>query len=82
MIKNLLKECIEEGKEGYFKSDSHYYAGKYGKDADWKSVFNNEDVFFEWVLPVIKHKQPDLYELSTPESLYLFCKKIINGGTK
>jgi len=80
MIRKLLKNCIAEAKREYFDIDHHYYAGEKGKEQEWKTLISiDEDIFIEYVLPIIKRVSFDLYELSTPESLYVFCKQIVNG---
>lgn len=78
MIKRFLNECVNDAKEEYFKNDHHYYAGENGKDEDWKNVYS-WDIFIEYVLPIISDRCKDLYELSMPENLYVFCKKIVIG---
>ena len=34
MIKDFIKECLNQAKEEYFNEDHHYYAGQAGKDLD------------------------------------------------
>ena len=81
MIRKLLKECIEEAKEEYFKNDHHYYAGEIGKDEAWKEVFNEEpaDIFFEYILPVIKYRCPDLWLICDTIQVGDFCLNLVNG---
>lgn len=78
MIRKFIKECLEEAKQDYFKNDHHYYCGDVGKDEDWRKAFD-EDIFFEYVLEKIEKGCPDLYLLSTPHSLYVYCLELVKG---
>ena len=78
MIRAFINDCLTEAKEEYFKNDHHYYAGETGKDEDWKQIFD-EDIFFEYVVPVIKDKCPDLYSLVVLNDLFIYCKEIVKG---
>jgi len=83
IIRKILKHCIEAAKREYFEIDHHYYKDENGKEAEWKHLISiDEDVFNEYILPIIQAECFDLYELSTPESLYVFCKQIVNGEKK
>ena len=78
MIKKFIKECLKEAKSDYFDNDHHFYPGDESKDVEWKNVFD-EDIFFEYVLEKIEKGCPDLYQLSTPNSLYVYCLEIVKG---
>lgn len=78
MIKKFILECLKEAKEEYFNNDHHYYIGEDDKDEDWKRMFD-EDMFYEYVLEKIEKGCPDLYELSTPHSLYVYCLELVKG---
>ena len=83
IIRKILKYCLAEAKKEYFEIDHHYYPDENGKEVEWKTLISiDEDVFNEYVLPIIQRECFDLYELSTPESLYSFCKQIVKGEKK
>ena len=79
MIKTFINNCLEEAKKEYFNDDHHSYAGEAGKDAEWRRIFD-EDIFYEYVLEKIENGCPDLYLLSTPHSLYVYCLEMVKGG--
>ena len=78
MIRKFIAECLEEAKQDYFSDDHHTYGGEAGKDVEWRSVFD-EDIFFEYVLEKIENGCPDLYQLSRPMSLYVYCLEMVKG---
>ena len=78
MIKDFISKCLEEAKEEYFSDDNHTYCGEDGKDIEWKNVFY-DDIFFEYVLEKIENGCPDLYQLSRPMSLYVYCLEMVKG---
>lgn len=79
MIKDFIKECLEQSKEEYFKTDHHYYAGQAGKDAEWNNLLKNmdRDFFDEWISPVIDEKDTDLWSVSDKFMLYMLTKDVI-----
>lgn len=79
MIKDFIKECLEQAKEEYFKLDHHYYAGQDGKDEDWNNLLKkmNRDFFDEWIDPVINEKDPDLWNVANRFMLYMVTKEVI-----
>ena len=76
MIKDFIKECLEQAKEEYFRIDHHYYAGQPGKDAEWDNLLKNmdRDFYNEWIDPVIDEKDPDLWSVSDK---FLLTKDVI-----
>lgn len=79
MIKDFIKECLEQAKEEYFNTDHHYYAGQAGKDAEWDNLLKNmdRDFYDEWIDPVIDEKDPDLWSVSDKFMLYMLTKDVI-----
>lgn len=77
-IKGFIEECLEEAKQEYFNDDHHYYPNEAAKDVEWKNIFD-DDIFFEYVLEKIEKGCPDLYQLSTPHSLYVYCLEMVKG---
>ena len=79
MIRDFIKECLEQAKEEYFNTDHHYHAGKDGKDAEWDNMLKNmdRDFYNEWIDPVIDEKDPDLWDCSNKFMLYMLTKDVI-----
>lgn len=79
MIKDFIKECLNEAKEEYFNEDHHYYAGQSGKDAEWDNMLKNmdRDFYNEWIDPVISEKDNDLWSVADKFMLYMLTKDVI-----
>ena len=79
MIKDFIKECLNQAKEAYFNEDHHYYAGQAGKDADWDNMLKNmdRDFYNEWIDPVIYEKDRDLWYACDKFMLYMLTKDVI-----
>ena len=69
MIKDFIEKCLLEAKMEY---------NGFGPYEDFKNAFD-EDIFFEYVLNKIETGCPDLYQLSTPHSLYVYCLEMVKG---
>lgn len=78
MIKKFIIKCLEEAKEDYFNDDHHYYNCQEAKEMEWERIFD-EDIFYEYVLDKIETNSPDLYRLSTPHNLYVYCLELMKG---
>lgn len=79
MIKDFIKECLNESKEEYFKTDHHFYSDENSKDAEWNNLLKNmeRDFFDEWISNVIYNKDQDLWYIADKFMLYMLTKDVI-----
>ena len=79
MIKDFIKECLEQAKEEYFNTDHHFHGDENAKDAEWNNLLKNmdRDFYNEWIDPVIDEKDPDLWSVSDKFMLYMLTKDVI-----
>lgn len=79
MIKDFIKECLEQAKEEYFKTDHHFHGNEEAKDAEWTNLLKrmDRDFFDEWIDPVIEKEDKDLWDCSNKFMLYMLTKEVV-----
>lgn len=79
MIKDFIKECLEQAKEEYFNTDHHFHGDENAKDAEWDNLLKNmdRDFFDEWISNVIYEKDQDLWYIADKFMLYMLTKDVI-----
>ena len=79
MIKDFIKECLNEAKEEYFNTDHHFHGDENAKDAEWNNLLKrmDSDFFDEWINPVIYEKDQDLWSVADNFMLYMLTKDLI-----
>lgn len=84
MIKEFIKECLEEAKKEYFETDHHNHGSEEAKDAEWNDLLKHmdRDFYEEWIDPVIMESDKDLWEVSDKFMLYMLTKDVIESMNK
>ena len=79
MIKDFIKECLEQAKEEYFNTDHHFHGNEEAKDAEWTNLLKriDRDFYDEWIDPVIEQEDKDLWDCSNKFMLYMLTKEVI-----
>lgn len=84
MIKNVIRECLENAKEEYFNTDHHNHGSDDAKDAEWNNLLKHmdRDFYEEWIDPVIMEEDKDLWEVADKFMLYMLVKEVIEEDLK
>ncbi len=79
MIKDFIKECLEQAKEEYFNTDHRFHGDENAKDAEWTNLLKrmDRDFYDEWIDPVIEQEDKELWDCSNKFMLYMLTKEVI-----
>ena len=79
MLKDFIKECLEEAKKEYFNTDHHSYGCQDAKDTEWDNLLKHmdRDFYEEWIDPVIMANDKDLWDVADKFMLYMLTKDVV-----